>query len=385
MTMKAIYEVFARYKREYWNGSKVERSKVLDTVCETTELHRKSAVRKFARIFGTQKFEIERRGRPVKYGADVTAALFAVWEVGARCCAENLHTQTAVYIDALKKLDGWKHSKEATALLQEMSLGEMKRRIKGLVRKHGAKGKTTTTSSSIKRRVKVYAGPWRNREPGHRQFDTVVHCGDLLRGDMVYTVNGVDPAIVWSNRRAQWNKGETVTLESVEYIERQMPSKTKSRHSDSGSEFLNYYFLDETQKARIDQTRSRSGKKNDNAFVEERNGHIVRKWIGYERYDTMAHVAALNAVYERLDLYLNHFQAVRRCVKRERVGAKYVRVYDAPQTPYARALAHKNISKLQKEKLRAEHALLNPVTLLKEIATLKTALSNVNRATKLTR
>src|SRR3989344_1741849 len=143
-----------------------------------------------------------------------------------------------------KYLGKWKHDDPATKLLARISLGETKRRIKGLVKKHGTKGKATTTSSSIKKRVKVYAGPWRNREPGHRQFDTVVHCGDLLKGDMVYTVNGVDPAIVWSNRRAQWNKGERVTLESVKYIERQMPSTTLSRHSDSGSEFLNYYFLD---------------------------------------------------------------------------------------------------------------------------------------------
>ena len=382
MTMKAIHEVFLRYKQEYWRGSKKERSKVLDKVCDTTSLHRKSAVRKFKRIFSTKKFTGEHRGRPVTYGADVTAALFDGWEVGARCCAEKLHTQVAVYVAALKALDEWKHAEAATKLLLEMSLGEMKRRIKSLVKKHGTKGKATTTASTIKKRVKVYAGPWRNREPGHRQFDTVVHCGDLLKGDMVYTVNGVDPALLWSNRRAQWNKGETATLESVEHIERQIPSTTLSRHSDSGSEFLNYYFLDATEKSRIDQTRSRSGKKNDNAFIEERNGHIVRKWIGYERFDTPAHVDALNAVYEKLDLYLNHFQAVRRCVRRERVGAKYVRVYDKPQTPYARALAHKKISKGQKEKLRAEHAALNPVTLLKEIAMLKKALFNVNRATR---
>jgi len=382
MTMKAIAEVFERYKQEYWKGSKIERSKVLNTVCETTGLHRKSAVRKFGRIFSTKKFAVDHRGRPVKYGVDVTAALFDVWEVGARCCAENLHSQVAIYKDALGTLGRWKYTEVTTKLLREMSLGEMKRRVKRLVKKHGTKGKATTQASTIKRRVKVYAGPWRNREPGHRQFDTVVHCGDSLKGDMAYTVNGVDPAIVWSNRRAQWNKGETATLESVEYIERQMPSTTLSRHSDSGSEFLNYYFLDETEKAHIDQTRSRSGKKNDNAFIEERNGHIVRKWIGYERYDTEAHVVALNAVYEKLDLYLNHFQAVRRCVRRERIGAKYVRVYDAPQTPYARALAHRKISKLQKEKLRAQHTTLNPVTLLKEIATLKKALSDVNRATR---
>lgn len=382
MTMKAIQEVFLRYKQEYWRGSKAERSEVLDTVCKTTSLHRKSAVRKFKRMFSTKKFEYESRGRPVKYGADVTAALFDVWGVGARCCAELLQPEINVYIDALVQRDEWPHDDLATGLLRAMSLGEMKRRVKILIKKHGVKGKTTTISSTIKRKVRVYAGPWRNREPGHRQFDTVVHCGDLLRGDMVYTVNGVDPAILWSNRRAQWNKGETATLASVEYIEGKMPSDTHSRHSDSGSEFLNYYFLDATEKSRIDQTRSRSGKKNDNAFIEERNGHIVRKWIGYERYDLPAHVVALNAVYEKLDLFLNHFQATRRCVKRERVGARYVRVYDTPQTPYARALAHKKISELQKEKLRAQHAALNPVTLLTEIATLKKDLPKVNRATK---
>ncbi len=316
----------------------------------------------------------------MKYGADVTAALFDVWEVGARCCAELLQSEMATYIAALRAIGAWHHADDVTSLVQTMSLGETKRRVRALTNKHGLRGKGTTTPSQIKRRVKVYAGPWRNRGPGHRQFDTVVHYGDLLKGDLVYTVNGVDPAILWSNRRAQFNKGETATLTSVEHIEKQMPSDTHSRHFDSGSEFLNYHLIERSACSQVELTRSRSGKKNDNAFIEERNGHIVRKWIGYERFDTLAHVVALNAVYEKLDLYLNHFQAVRRCVRRERIGAKYVRIYDTPQTPYARALAHPQISTVQKERLRAVHAVFNPVTLLKEIAILKRALFDVNRA-----
>jgi hypothetical protein len=382
MTMKAITEVFMRYKEEYWCGGRKKKAEVLNTVCETTGLHRKSAVRKFKRIFLTPRFEVETRGRPLKYGADVTAALFDVWEVGARCCAELLKPEVGVYIAALVTQNEWKHDDLATGLLRAMSLGEMKRRIRTLTKKHGSRGRGSTTPSQIKRRVKVYAGGWRKRPPGHRQFDSVVHCGDTLKGDMVYTVNGVDPAILWSNRRAQWNKGEEATLASVEYIEAQIPSTTLSRHSDSGSEFLNYYFLDKSERASITQTRSRSGKKNDGAHIEERNGHIVRKWIGYDRFDSPAHVAALNAVYDVLDLYLNHFQAVRRCIKRERVGANYVRRYDTPQTPYARVLAHPDISKEKKEKLGALHDTLNPVTLLKEIARLKKVLANVNRAAK---
>jgi transposase InsO family protein len=380
--MKAISEVFIRYKQEYWKGGRQQKTEVLHTVCATTGLHRKAAIRKFKHLRMAVRYTTEHRGRPVMYGADVTAALYDAWEVGARCCAELLHGEIGTYVVALESCDKWPHSDLATGLLRGMSLGEMKRRVRTLTTKHGMRGKGATTPSQIKRRVKVYAGPWRNRPPGHRQFDTVVHCGDLLKGDMVYTVNGVDPAILWSNRRAQWNKGEMATLTSVEYIEGQIPSLTLSRHSDSGSEFLNYYFLDKSERSRISQTRSRSGKKNDNAFIEERNGHIVRKWIGYERYDTQAHVDVLNAVYEKLDLYLNHFQAVRRCVRRERVGSKYVRRYDIPQTPYARVMTHADISAERKEELKTLHDTLNPVTLLQEIAILKTTLSNSNRAMK---
>lgn len=380
MSMKAIKELFARFKNEYWQGSKKERGEILNTVCRSSKLHRKAAIRKFRRLFSRRKKSAVRPGRSVKYGADVHAALVDVWEVGAHCCAELLIGEIGIYIQSLRDLDRWKHTERATELLKTMSLGEMKRRIRGLRKKHRIRGRTSTTPSTIRKKVKVYAGPWRKRPPGHRQFDSVVHCGTLLIGDMVYTINGVDTALLWSNRRAQWNKGEEATLASVEYIESKMPSNTRSRHADSGSEFLNYYFLDKSERAEIGMTRSRAGKKNDNAFIEERNNSVVRKWIGYERYDTPAHVDALNAVYEKLDLYLNHFQASRRCVKREHIGAKYVRRYDTARTPYARALAHPLVSKEAKQKLRHEHAVLNPVTLLTEIAILKAALAKVTKA-----
>lgn len=379
MTMRAIQEVFERYKREYAKGGKLLKSDILNTVCRTTGLHRKAAVRKFNRLVRGRKRDYEHRGRPTKYGKDVDAALYDVWEVGAFCCAELLKSEVSVYIDACIQLGTWSHGDMTTGLLRALSMGEMKRRIGGLRVRHRIKGRTSTTPSTIKRKVRVYAGPWRQRPPGHRQFDSVVHCGDRLQGDMVYTVNGVDTAILWSNRRAQWNKGEVATMASVEYIEALMPSTTLSRHSDSGSEFLNFYFLEKSERAQITQTRSRSGKSNDNAFIEERNNSIVRKWIGYERYDTPAQVDALNLLYEKLDLYLNHFQAVRRCVKRERVGARYVRVYDTPMTPYHRALNHPDIPVVSKKRLQAVHATLNPVTLLREIDTLRQRLAAITR------
>jgi hypothetical protein len=383
MTMGAKNEVFLRYKFEYAHGTKAEKATILDAVCRTTGLHRKAAIRKFHQVCYERKKDAEGRGRPVKYGKEVDAALYDVWEVGAHCCAELLIREIGSYIIALEQLGRWPHGDVATGLLRAMSLGEMKRRISALRTRHRIKGRTTTTPSTIKRKVRVYAGPWRQRPPGHRQFDSVVHCGERLYGDMVYTINGVDTALLWSNRRAQLNKGEVATVASVEYIETQIPSNTLSRHADSGSEFLNFYFLEKSERARIDVTRCRSGKKNDNAFVEERNGNVVRKWIGYERYDTTEQVTVLNQLYDKLDLYLNHFQAVRRCIKRERVGARYVRVYDDPQTPYQRALAHPLVPGQVKQKLQTVHETLNPVTLREEVATLKAQLSKITEATRL--
>ncbi len=258
--MKVIKEVLLEFKYEYWIGTKKEKGVILDTVCKTTKMQRKAVVRAFKRLCTKPKRDTESQGRPVLYGADVQSALMDVWKVDAYCCAELLKNEVIVYSNALRDLGQWSYDDLTTGLLRQLSLGEMKRRIGRLRTKHQIKGRSTTAPSTIKRKVRVYAGGWREREPGHRQFDTVVHCGDRLQGDTVYTVNGVDTSLLWSNQRAQWNKGEEATLANVITIEAMMPSQTLSRHSDSGSEFLNFYFLSASERAQITQTRSRSDK-----------------------------------------------------------------------------------------------------------------------------
>jgi hypothetical protein len=115
-------------------------------------------------------------------------------------------------------------------------------------------------------------------------------------------------------------------------------------------------------------SRSEPNKKNDNMYVEERNGHVVRKYLGYTRFDDRVLVPLLNKFYDVLALYLNHFQVVRRTKTKTRVGAKYVRTYEkVPQTPYARMVAHPAVPEKVSEKLRREHATLNPLVLKEKI------------------
>ena len=105
--------------------------------------------------------------------------------------------------------------------------------------------------------------------------------------------------------------------------------------------------------------------------MEERNGHIVRKFLGYTRFDARETVGAVNALYDVLAIYLNHFVPSQRTKEKVRVGAKYVRTYARAMTPYARALAHPKIPEEVAARLREAHTLLNPLLLKREVDTLK--------------
>jgi hypothetical protein len=214
----------------------------------------------------------------------------------------------------------------------------------------------------------VRSGDWDAAPVGTAQIDTVAHCGHTLAGDFIYTVNAADVATLWGARRAQLNKGQTATVTSMAQMERQMPFPMVEWHPDSGSEFINWHCKDWCEKRGAKLTRSRLNRKNDNCFVEERNGHIVRRWIGYTRLDTAEVVATLNSVYDVLTPYLNHFVASRRIVSKERIGARWkVTREKHSKTPYERVLERNDVNEAIKAKLRQEHETLNPLTMKREI------------------
>jgi hypothetical protein len=196
----------------------------------------------------------------------------------------------------------------------------------------------------------------------------VAHCGSTLLGDFVYTLSAIDAAAYWTSAHAQWNKGETATVASMSSINDALPFRWIEAHPDTGSEFINWHCKGWCDTKRIRMSRSEPGKKNDNMYVEERNGHVVRKYLGYRRFDCPKVVPLMNDFYKVLDLYLNHFKAVRRQLSKERVGSKYVRKYEkVAKTPYQRVLDHPAIDEIVKEKLRRDHATLNPLLLKREM------------------
>lgn len=208
----------------------------------------------------------------------------------------------------------------------------------------------------------------------------VVHCGHTLIGDMVFTLNYVDVSTLWDILRAQWNKGQVATQESLVHIKSTLPWTLREVHPDTGSEFINWHMKGWCDTESVAMTRSRPNHKNDNMHVEERNGHIVRKYIGYIRLDCKETVDALNDVYAVLAVYLNHFVASRRIIEKYEVNGKWKKKYEkVAKTPYQRVLEHPDIKEEVKEKLRQEHSTLNPLIMKKEIDRLKKVLYAVQK------
>lgn len=376
MHMATKQDIFREHLGEWLAaaGDKKKRGEMVRTISATAKIHPKSVPRSFKRIQLERSTDDERRGRSVYYTKDADAALFDVWEAANRPCGELLHPVISDYVDGFIRAKRWVHSKLATTKLRRMSAATLKRKTRLLREKYGdMHGRGTTRASPLKHSIPIFKGPWEGLPPGNGQLDTVAHCGESVSGDFAYTVNYTDAPTYWGSRRAQWNKGETTTRESLIAIKERLPFAWQMAHPDTGSEFINYLNKDWCETEGIKLTRSEPGKKNDNMYVEERNGHVVRKYLGWHRFDADPDIIPLmNDYYDVLDVYLNHFQAVRRTLTKERIGAKYKRTFEKEaKTPYLRLMEHGAVSKKVKDRVCNEHVSLNPLLLKEKLDTLR--------------
>ena len=381
MNMAHKQGVFEEKLEAYLKGGKKRKSEILDAIVEVSGLTRKGAIKRFRAMQMRDPCAVERRGRPRTYTQEVLAALKEVWEIGSESCGENLHPQIGEYIDIQIPEKKWKHGDEATTRLRSMSLGSVKAYVGRFIRtRRNFGGKGTTQKSSVISMVPIRMDGWDKAETGVTQVDTVAHCGAANAGDFDFTTNGTDVATLWGTRRAQWNKGQEATRISLEAMRKNSPFPWTEMHPDSGSEFINNHVLAYAKETDLRMTRSRPYHKNDNCYVEERNGHIVRAYVGYERLDVPATVDALNDLYAVLTPYLNHFIASRRIVKKERIGARWkVTREKVAKTPYQRVLEKYDISEEIKNKLRAEHSTLNPKTMKADIDRLTKRVHDIQR------
>jgi hypothetical protein len=367
VTRHSIREYAQAIRNRYKKTGKSEKTRILDEFTQATGLHRKAAIRLLNRA--NKPKSIRRRGRPMKYNNEVVGALKTAWEAGDRLCSKRLHPFLPEMVRVLRKNGESNITLEVETQLCKISPSTMDRVLRPFRQKGGRRCFSTTRHGSLLKNsipIRTFTD-WEENRPGYLEIDTVAHCGESVEGFYLNTLMTVDVASGWAEGSGVWGKGQERVGSAIHGIRRRFPFPVLGLDSDNGGEFINQHLSSYCQREHITFTRSRSYKKNDNCHIEQKNGNIVRRVIGYDRYSSRPALEILNQIYYLLHLYVNFFQPVMKLVSKNRHGARVHKVYDKAKTPYQRLLGLEVLTGAKKAELATSYSRLNPVTLLRQI------------------
>ena len=398
LTMKARQEVSKATAGQYRGASKKEKSKILDQFIATTGYSRWYArlmLRHEGRRIQTDKQTIvvverksrRRRRRARRYDEKVQTALVRLWRIMDYICGKRLQPLLPELLPVLKRYNEFSCARETRAKLLRISAASIDRLLKPERRKYELRGRAGTKPGTLLKKqipIRTFA-EWDEQRPGFVEIDLVAHDGGLAAGDYCQTLDLTDIATTWTETLAVRNKAQAWVFAALKEMRQKLPFSLLGIDSDNGSEFINKDLLEYCQKQKLSFTRSRPYRKNDNCFVEQKNYSVVRRAVGYARYDTEAQLYLLNELYATLRLYTNFFQPTMKLKAKERVGSKVIKRYDRAQTPYQRVLAAAQVSEPEKERLRAKYKTLNPAALKRKLMRLQERLIKSRPATKAVR
>jgi len=367
MTRMTVHEYAAALRPRYQAAGRRDKKRILDELCQTTGLHRKAAIRLLNRELRPR---LARKGRPRRYGSEVMEPLRLVWETGDRMCGKLLVAVMPTIVSALERHGELKASAAVKELLLSMSASTIDRLLKKQsIRLSNVLPKSRLPAQqSLRNTVPVRTwSDWQDVQPGSLQADLVFHSGESLQGFHLTTLCAVDVASGWIELQPVWGLGKTRVSAAIHLLRQRLPFALEALHTDNGGEFLNDLLIPWCRREGIRFTRGRPYKKNDQAWVEQRNWQSVRRSVGYERYSTKVAYALLLKLYPLLCLQMNFLRPVRKLVSKERQGAKVSKRYDGPRTPYQRLVASGVLSGQAQARIDKQFKALNPAELQRRI------------------
>lgn len=371
MTLRSKKEVVEAYRDRYRKATKSEKREILNKLEEVTGLHRKSLSRRLCRT--PKKRRKPRRvspGRPRVY-VNIITPLEDVWKASNFLCGKRLHAVMPLYVESLVRCGELKISADQKELLLHMSAATMDRMLKPARKRFELKGRTTTKPGTLLKNqipIRTFAD-WNDTGAGFMEIDLVAHCGGTARGDFLHSLTATDVASGWTVCDAFRGKGQRFCLQAIERVKDRLPFPLLGLDSDNGSEFINHHLKKYCEENQITFTRGRPYKKNDQCHVEQKNWNVVRRFLGYGRYETDEELAVVRKIHSLIELYQNFFQPSSKLLEKRRVGAKLYRRHDKPQTPARRLINNSDIDSETKDRLIELESTLNPAQLLRDVLT----------------
>ena len=304
-----------------------------------------------------------------RYDGEVLEPLKAIWLAAEQLCSKRLKAALPLWLPFYEQERGPLAAPVRKKLLQ-MSAASIDRLLKKERARYRGKGLCGTRPGGLlKHQIPIRTDNDDVDRPGFLEADTVAHCGNSLTGDFIWSITFTDIFCQWTENRATWNKGAQGVLEQVKDLEVHLPFELLGFDVDNGSEFLCFhlwrYLLDRPRPVPL--TRSRPYRKNDQAHVEQKNWTHVRQLLGYQRLEQPELVPLINELYRTWGLLHNFFCPNLKLLSKTRKGARTIRKYSLPQTPFQRLLESHHLSQEQKLKLQNQFQQLNPLQLKREI------------------
>lgn len=364
MTRGSVLEYIEAVRERYRRARKEQKGKILDEFTQVTGYHRKAAIRLLGH--GPCRPPRKRRATRSRYGPEVIDALVRVWEASDRLCSKRLKPFMGEMVHAMRVHGELQIDGQVAESLCQISPATIDRLLRPWRRRGGRRPLSTTRPGTLLKSsipIRTFAD-WTEGRPGFVEVDLVAHCGESTQGFYLNTLSVVDVATSWCECMPVWGKGQQRVRSGIHRVRQQLPFPLLGLDCDNGSEFINHHLFTYCHDEKIAFTRSRPYKENDNCHVEQKNGSVVRRLIGHDRYNSHQAYKCLELLYLCLRQYVNFFQPTMKLVSKSRHGAKVHKVYDTAKTPYQRLLDSGVLTPEQERRLATSYDHLNPVQLL---------------------
>ncbi len=363
-----LKSVHSKYNHSNWK----QKTKILEGFVAATGYDRKYAIRLLNQKEVSLSNGKSNSGRKSVYDVEVKQVLEMIWNASNQICSKRFVPFIPIMIEALERHGHLSISEEVKQKLLKISAATVDRILRQVKLKSKRGLSTTRTGNLLKNQIKVRTfADWDNVVPGFFECDLVAHCGTTVCGTYLNTLVITDIMTGWTECIPILRKSVKEVISGLTAAKSLLPFSLIGLDTDNGSEFINYELLSFCENNKITFTRSRAYKKNDQAFVEEKNGSIVRRLIGYDRFEGEKAWEALANLYAILRLYINFFQPSLKLKSKERVGSKTIKKYETAKTPFQRTLDSSKISQEIKDKLNRQYRELDPLYLKAEISKLQ--------------
>lgn len=373
VSKQARQELIEALRQRYHKATKWEKTKILDEFVAVAGCHRKHAVR-LLNTQGDGVDELRASGRRI-YDEAVREALIVCWEASDRICGKRLKAVLRSLTEAMERHGHLALEPVVREHLLSVSAATIDRLlapVRGTVGRRRKRRRAKKMSKQVA--VRTFAD-WDEPAPGYLEIDFVAHCGGAMSGAFIHSLVATDVCSGWTEAVPLLAREQSLVVEGIEVMGRQFPVAIAGIDSDNDSAFINESLVAYCGRRHIDFTRSRPYLKNDQAWIEQKNGAVIRRFVGYERYAGSVAGQALAHLYSKVRLYVNYFQPSFKLISKTRDGARVSKRYDKPATPCDRLLAHEAVSTEVKDALRAQRERLDPVELLHGIRETQAALA----------